>query len=102
MIPPPPRFSLFPYTTLFRSLLVSAARSALARAREEIQAGADPGDLRVRVEAGPESEDHTPELRSLRHTVSRLLIEKKKNRPTTHELQQRLTCAECTLYQPSF
>src|SRR5258708_24337656 len=81
MIRRPPRSTLFPYTTLFRSALKivpdlrrkSGARYRLNRWREEqIQKGnkITYGDLR--------SEEHTSELQSPDHLVCRLLLEKKK------------------------
>src|SRR5258705_11784433 len=69
MIRRPPRSTLFPYTTLFRSH---------ARCRYRPQppcAGQGPHELRAR----DRSEEHTSELQSLRHLVCRLLLEKKKN-----------------------
>src|SRR2546427_9633650 len=67
MIRRPPRSTLFPYTTLFRS------RRARARARHE-PAGRDrlPGRARAR------SEEHTSELQSQSNLVCRLLLEKNK------------------------
>src|SRR5690242_21591467 len=67
MIRRPPRSTLFPYTTLFRSAL-------------ELERGEPRGDL---VEAGAElvqrrSEEHTSELQSHVNLVCRLLLEKKK------------------------
>src|SRR5438876_5713294 len=81
----PPRSTLFPYTTLFRSL-------ALEDSREQAhQSG--PSDWRSHVEprtiAGDgtwRSEEHTSELQSPVHLVCRLLLEKKK----TSELQSTL------------
>src|SRR2546430_8888598 len=78
MIRRPPRSTLFPYTTLFRS-----------RIREHVLAS-DQADLRVpglapgnvaRVRAGARSEEHTSELQSQSNLVCRLLLEKKKNKP---------------------
>src|SRR5256885_13039729 len=71
MIRRPPRSTLFPYTTLFRSVL----REARADARRP--AGLLHGQL-----AGPgreRSEEHTSELQSPCNIVCRLLLEKKKN-----------------------
>src|SRR5882724_12604001 len=65
MIRRPPRSTLFPYTTLFRS--ATRARTGLA---------GEPGGARVPDAA--RSEEHTSELQSLRHLVCRLLLEKKK------------------------
>src|SRR5258708_25186848 len=81
MIRRPPRSTLFPYTTLFRSLVVlgelvdavAAAEHVLTHAerlRQLDNVGADVFDLR--------SEEHTSELQSPDHLVCRLLLEKKK------------------------
>src|SRR3712207_8148350 len=87
MIRRPPRSTLFPYTTLFRSLRVrledkeviwgfhwrgapdeAAAEQAVRRVAEEAQA-----------EGLVRSEEHTSELQSRQYLVCRLLLEKKKN-----------------------
>src|SRR3712207_8236486 len=86
MIRRPPRSTLFPYTTLFRSVgegllptlrelnvLVHALRAAL-RPRFLVD---DPGRQR-RPEPLPRSEEHTSELQSRQYLVCRLLLEKKK------------------------
>src|SRR5687767_15402216 len=72
MIRRPPRSTLFPYTTLFRSLDAKACESLLVRAL----AGED--QARFPMEA-LRSEEHTSELQSLAYLVCRLLLEKKKN-----------------------
>src|SRR5690348_18093881 len=92
MIRPPPRSTLFPYTTLFRSGKVSDAEWALrvdlaAAYRMVAHYGWDDlifTHLSVRI-PGPEhhfllnrSEEHTSELQSPVHLVCRLLLEKKK------------------------
>src|SRR5687767_15462084 len=93
MIPRPPRSTLFPYTTLFRSHAGQrrlrgatgphrqqespehrAPRKAHLRADEARRA---PGD-RQRAAANARSEEHTSELQSLAYLVCRLLLEKKK------------------------
>src|SRR5262245_63985265 len=95
----PPRSTLFPYTTLFRSGL--ADPELLLRERGHLyEAAPGPGEhgssepegcgsqlrawLPVHVpgqaEGGRRSEEHTSELQSLRHLVCRLLLEKKKNK----------------------
>src|SRR2546422_2844658 len=84
MIRRPPRSTLFPYTTLFRSLGV--ARVALERAAVEDGRGAGRRADHVRglgcalsgVGHGHRSEEHTSELQSRLHLVCRLLLEKKK------------------------
>src|SRR3712207_8583671 len=85
MIRRPPRSTLFPYTTLFRSL---GARLPRARAvvghRDPGGVRAGPAGLRhrrggVAVEwSGRRSEEHTSELQSRQYLVCRLLLEKKK------------------------
>src|SRR5258705_9841497 len=70
MIRRPPRSTLFPYTTLFRStgyLAAAPTEDALDEAME-----------RAWSERHRRSEEHTSELQSLRHIVCRLLLEKKK------------------------
>src|SRR2546422_5062829 len=74
MIRRPPRSTLFPYTTLFRSLPSAPRRSST------------PGDARSRRILRPRrSEEHTSELQSRLHLVCRLLLEKKK------KMKQQLT-----------
>src|SRR5438309_2579838 len=73
MIRRPPRSTLFPYTTLFRSLSGVAARGELPRRARRRVHGA--GGL-PRIPA--RSEEHTSELQSQFHLVCRLLLEKKK------------------------
>src|SRR2546430_9204473 len=69
MIRRPPRSTLFPYTTLFRSS--ARSRGRLPRgARSRRTAGREGGQLR--------SEEHTSELQSQSNLVCRLLLEKKK------------------------
>src|SRR5437899_7922069 len=67
----PPRFTLFPYTTLFRSkvLVVDDDPRALKLAERNLRDGG----------FQPRSEEHTSELQSLRHLVCRLLLEKKNS-----------------------
>src|SRR3712207_8305184 len=90
MIRRPPRSTLFPYTTLFRSVrphvggrLVSAVVDHTDDARGGIGLGAVDPHLRrdpVPGEAfGGRSEEHTSELQSRQYLVCRLLLEKKKN-----------------------
>src|SRR2546430_12996207 len=70
MIRRPPRSTLFPYTTLFRSHRRSAH---FARERAAWRQIVD------RVSSDPRSEEHTSELQSQSNLVCRLLLEKKKN-----------------------
>src|SRR2546425_5735258 len=84
MIRRPPRSTLFPYTTLFRSPLAEPSR-ATARADSAPRGGvvARGGDTPscARGQHG-RSEEHTSELQSLAYLVCRLLLEKKKNTNT--------------------
>src|SRR5436305_10141111 len=85
MIRRPPRSTLFPYTTLFRSALLVDARGAAELAHPDDQRGVEQAVvLQVAHERGPgrvehRSEEHTSELQSRPHLVCRLLLEKKKN-----------------------
>src|SRR5438874_10241036 len=82
MIPRPPRSTLFPYTTLFRSpsVIVDVREtSPIGRHpwhRLRPQAAGDQLALRSRLRSG-RSEEHTSELQSRRDIVCRLLLEKK-------------------------
>src|SRR2546422_6909459 len=85
MIRRPPRSTLFPYTTLFRSLgqngysvlRVYAGAPALERARE-VRPDVILLDARLADRDSLRSEEHTSELQSRLHLVCRLLLEKKK------------------------
>src|SRR2546425_6864039 len=75
MIRRPPRSTLFPYTTLFRSQ-IARIRDGLRFAEDALQR--KPRDPRAR------SEEHTSELQSLAYLVCRLLLEKKKKNQPSH------------------
>src|SRR5258708_21783590 len=102
MIRRPPRSTLFPYTTLFRSL------EEAVRKEESRQSVAPPKSskptLRLDTSQQRRSEEHTSELQSPDHLVCRLLLEKKKthaalisqpiahpqhNRPPEHKTPQQ-------------
>src|SRR2546427_1528476 len=70
MIRRPPRSTLFPYTTLFRSLLFGIMKSY----RKKAPVGSPVLEMAMR------SEEHTSELQSQSNLVCRLLLEKKKKR----------------------
>src|SRR5438876_5485122 len=76
----PPRSTLFPYTTLFRSRVL-APEEPLAKRRlvPDAHRLADRMMLGYRVSEVRRSEEHTSELQSPVHLVCRLLLEKKKN-----------------------
>src|SRR2546426_6711129 len=87
MIRRPPRSTLFPYTTLFRSGRQkhrAGARRGVPRQRDaqELRGqgeGRDPGRVHARIGSpAPRSEEHTSELQSPCNLVCRLLLEKKK------------------------
>src|SRR2546425_3845923 len=86
MIRRPPRSTLFPYTTLFRS----SARTRRAGGR--CPPGASPRLRRDRTGVSARrvsrSEEHTSELQSLAYLVCRLLLEKKKNAHMRHSTAQ--------------
>src|SRR3712207_8224084 len=99
MIRRPPRSTLFPYTTLFRSDPVARVDALRRVAEEDVAAHPVPGPLEDRqddllrragvgrglqdhelpVAAQVRSEEHTSELQSRQYLVCRLLLEKKKN-----------------------
>src|SRR5258707_10611518 len=76
MIRRPPRSTLFPYTTLFRSL--AAARAAASRSGSRERAARCRARRAARGRG--RSEEHTSELQSRQYLVCRLLLEKKKNK----------------------
>src|SRR5437016_7600312 len=96
MIRPPPRSTLFPYTTLFRSgraggTDLSAARSLLEDEETAVHGpvrglveGVPQGQASAGVFAGGRDRKSTPELQSLTNLVCRLLLEKKKQHKEQH------------------
>src|SRR3712207_8630520 len=84
MIRRPPRSTLFPYTTLFRSELLALAAGeqvqwsapVLSVDADEMQVARAAGSLQLAVRH--RSEEHTSELQSRQYLVCRLLLEKKK------------------------
>src|SRR2546422_2593886 len=97
MIRRPPRSTLFPYTTLFRSLRITTSdRTFVVYQEDETrkidsrkQADGIVAHLVHSLDAAHRSEEHTSELQSRLHLVCRLLLEKKKK-------QQRLQTELCT------
>src|SRR3712207_8187886 len=100
MIRRPPRSTLFPYTTLFRSLKGALATAQITSDNDLLKMTADgaynlarkypDGELNVDVDRidlyklgiVPRSEEHTSELQSRQYLVCRLLLEKKKKSNT--------------------
>src|SRR2546422_6475939 len=88
MIRRPPRSTLFPYTTLFRSRARDVHQLGVGAAGDGIECRRHHLHLAVRIEVGERdlilqrgrwrSEEHTSELQSRLHLVCRLLLEKKK------------------------
>src|SRR5438132_9530789 len=76
MLRRPPRSTLFPYTTLFRSPRRGVARSSALVRRASALRQADPGDA-AEERTHVRSEEHTSELQSHSDLVCRLLLEKK-------------------------
>src|SRR5438045_7648575 len=92
--PRPPRSTLFPYTTLFRSgaqIVWAPGRAAVLAAEDRLDGvrkaviEAAFYDAELRTIERERSEEHTSELQSLRHLVCRLLLEKKKNNKNEQE-----------------
>src|SRR5438876_2032329 len=97
MLRRPPRSTLFPYTTLFRSLLISNVQSNDAGYYSVVAANAfgSAGSSNALVTVTPalpnRSEEHTSELQSPVHLVCRLLLEKKNKNTTTHTPLEHVT-----------
>src|SRR5260370_19817593 len=85
MIRRPPRSTLFPYTTLFRSQGALEAAGDLEAVGLDLRGVAHLERRRV----GGRSEEHTSELQSHLNLVCRLLLEKKKNNTRTHRLHHK-------------
>src|SRR3712207_7401198 len=114
MIRRPPRSTLFPYTTLFRSVVYRYVRDQLDGKNPEVaddgtrpQVTGDAAGAELTREqvtpattppkGGPEhrSEEHTSELQSRQYLVCRLLLEKKQRQ--SHATQHDPCCLPCTL-----
>src|SRR5262245_62545918 len=91
MIRRPPRSTLFPYTTLFRSQPRGASELEVED-QDQPRRGPFRGGG---VGLGLRSEEHTSELQSLRHLVCRLLLEKKKKKTTQQVTLDSTKQAEC-------
>src|SRR2546425_3339659 len=101
MIRRPPRSTLFPYTTLFRSRRRSVSSCTAATIGSLCAVRAGRGRCSESSAAGAtRSEEHTSELQSLAYLVCRLLLEKKKkkdnNNPCYYKSTSTLTLATLT------
>src|SRR3712207_8202301 len=102
MIRRPPRSTLFPYTTLFRSHGHRPLRPDPGRYLPAVRL--DGVDARL-LRRPPRSEEHTSELQSRQYLVCRLLLEKKKKNHTIALFSalvhlQSCTCVDFSLWQP--
>src|SRR5476651_2856210 len=85
MIRRPPRSTLFPYTTLFRSLIAELQDLVLARHANH-------------TNGGQRSEEHTSELQSRQYLVCRLLLEKKKpQKESLHTITNKILLSKLIL-----
>src|SRR5258706_6218905 len=87
MIRRPPRSTLFPYTTLFRSRSGAPGGSAWAARRKATTSSMAIGCVGV---ASQRSEEHTSELQSLTNIVCRLLLEKKNKKQHTFRTESTI------------
>src|SRR2546429_3290176 len=102
MIRRPPRSTLFPYTTLFRSQNGGAGLQQGLQVGDDLRPGAGHRHDEIRgfaldgVGDGERSEEHTSELQSRLHLVCRLLLEKKKKttRHSPHATQRRTSASQ--------
>src|SRR5437899_9963133 len=90
----PPRSTLFPYTTLFRSVLalvraLNIRAAGLGQVVKYLSGGNQQKAVLAKWLNSDRSEEHTSELQSLRHLVCRLLLEKKKNNNTTQARSEK-------------
>src|SRR5690349_23957807 len=101
MIRRPPRSTLFPYTTLFRSLGGERGEQGVAVGTCRVR-GVDGGDRERPGGRWGRSEEHTSELQSRRDLVCRLLLEKKKKliyqySLSSHSPHHSLVPSHCTI-----
>src|SRR2546425_8914449 len=100
MIRRPPRSTLFPYTTLFRS----ESQRPLLEEKRVVHVGSRSLDLGEdeTLQSSVRSEEHTSELQSLAYLVCRLLLEKKKKQNSQHDIRDRAArqLADATRLRP--
>src|SRR2546422_3749729 len=88
MIRRPPRSTLFPYTTLFRSNEACGLVLMREGRAERYEPGRNAATSPYRFELVARSEEHTSELQSRLHLVCRLLLEKKNGSPRKQPVRQ--------------
>src|SRR5438309_2977531 len=93
MIRRPPRSTLFPYTTLFRS-----PNTRRRHSRPDWRHQRHCGRGVVLADALERSEEHTSELQSQFHLVCRLLLEKKKKKKNTKQLMRKKCNGTCDIH----
>src|SRR5258706_6553321 len=86
MIRRPPRSTLFPYTTLFRSVISPSIRKHPGTRARKLSS--------VRASRNRRSEEHTSELQSLTNLVCRLLLEKKKKKRHAESWKYATRCTK--------
>src|SRR5205085_12655818 len=98
MIRRPPRSTLFPYTTLFRSALLSGSANPNSPSTPGRASGRS-----TSIVTNVRSEEHTSELQSQSNLVCRLLLEKKKKNKTKQDNKQHIiTIAYFVIYNKYF
>src|SRR2546427_5340416 len=96
MIRRPPRSTLFPYTTLFRSLDGSRGEHVAVDAEQVLTVEAGVFDFLERADRlGFRSEEHTSELQSQSNLVCRLLLEKKKKKQYRNHISEQKKHGRC-------
>src|SRR2546429_3395336 len=100
MIRRPPRSTLFPYTTLFRSSRLNPAPDPAVASLGQPLSDASLQHARA-IAQSSRSEEHTSELQSRLHLVCRLLLEKKKKKkiPTPDATTSRSDCTHLQTYR---
>src|SRR5437762_8020291 len=98
MLRPPPRSTLFPYTTLFRSINDRVLFTGMLHARQRLEAYVDAALFALTshqenfgITMPHRSEEHTSELQSPMYLVCRLLLEKKKK----NAIRFAVICTRC-------
>src|SRR5947207_4158187 len=96
MIRRPPRSTLFPYTTLFRSVTAPTLTTLVMNPTSVGGGASSTGTATISGPAPVRSEEHTSELQSHSDLVCRLLLEKKKPHPTRHAASNGMSMSNIT------